>query len=152
MENIILTAEEFLAITTGNRQDEHGDIIISVEGTKAILKAVQRFQKQQSEPKEKKPRKPRRRNLHIGRKEIEQIRRLAKKYPKATLDEISVKAGLYERTISNNPNKYWVEDWNVELKLSQIVKLSRLEFDRRELAFSEFLQMGITNKFRQRKD
>lgn len=152
MEKIILTPDQYMAITTGNQQDEHGNIIMSVEGTKAILKAVQWFQKQQSEPKKKKPRAPRRKNLHIGRKEVEHIRILAKKYPNATLEEISVKAGLYERTIKSNPNKYWVEDWNVELKLSQIVKLSRLEFDRQALAFSEFLQMGITNKFRQRKD
>lgn len=98
MENVFLTIEEFLAITTDNHKDQNGKIVLSEEGAAAILKAAQRAQRNSK----RKPRADLKDLAILDKYKIAMIIEM-KNNPGISMSALSKSIGLGKNTISNNP-------------------------------------------------
>lgn len=144
--NATLTTHELEDFLEGLRKDENGDWVCTKKGTAALLRIANRVQRLRSdEPHRRAARRP---NLKITRKTVELVRQLAKDNPKASKESISIDAGLYKDTVRQRPEKYYVEDWDMELTLSRIVDMARLEMNRAangRFTVAEVAQLRMTN-------
>lgn len=147
--NATLTTHELEDFLEGLRKDENGDWVCTKKGTAALLRIANRVQRLRSdEPHRRAARRP---NLKITQKTVELVRQLAKDNPKASKESISIDAGLYEDTVRQRPEKYYVEDWDMELTLSRIVDMARLEMNRAangRFTVAEVAQLRMTNSLR----
>lgn len=154
-EELIIPVEQLKAIIVSIHDAEtRGFVAIGAQGTKFLRKAFERLEKHKQNP-EKKKRKPRSPNIVLTKEIAEKVRKLAQKYPKMSKEDLSLKAGLKAKTISNRKDEFWIEDWGESRTLSKIVDIARLEAYKRSdetWTAADVAEMGISNRYKRRDD
>lgn len=144
--------DEYIKVSTAFRDGGNGFIELSDAALETLLTVVQRAEQEMLQLRDTgKKRRQRRKNLNLTNKDAERVRKLAQQFPNLTQEELSIKAGFYEDTINKCPTLFWIADWQAEARLSQIVKLARIEMDRTSngvFSPEEIDQMRMTNRFR----
>lgn len=150
-EELIIPVEQLKAIIVGIHDAETpGFVAVDAKGTMILRKAFKRLDERKQTP-EKKQRQPRSPNIELTKEIAEKVRKLAQKYPNMNKEDLSLKAGLKRKTISNRKDEFWIEDWGVSKTLTQIVDIARLEAYKHSdetWTAADVAEMGISNRYK----
>ena len=154
IRNLQFRQDEFITMITNVHKNGRGFIELTDVGLVSLLNASERAQREmkriQAASGKKKPRQQRRPNLNLTNKDAERLRKLAQQHPEMKQEQLSVLAGFYEDTINKCTTLFWINDWQTEATLANIVKFARIERDRTangRFTAEEVDQMRITNRF-----
>lgn len=154
-DELIIPVEQLQAIIVGIHDAQTpGFVAVDAKGTMILRKAFERLDKRKENP-EKKKRQPRSPNIKLTKEIAEKVRKLAQKYPNMNKEDLSLKAGLKRKTISNRKDEFWIEDWGESRTLSKIVDIARLEAYKRSdetWTAADVAEMGISNRYKRRDD